>query len=73
MAAVDFGVDNLAAVVTDAEVPCLIYKGGAAKAANQWFNKETARLKSCMMQDFKRAGDISLPYHAADVGSVHKP
>ena len=50
MAAVDFGVDNLAAVVTDAEVPCLIYKGGAAKAANQWFNKETARLKSCMMQ-----------------------
>ena len=50
MAAVDFGVDNLAAVVTDADVPCLIYKGGAVKSANQWFNKEMARLKAAVMQ-----------------------
>ena len=49
-AAVDFGIDNLAAVVTDAGTPCLIYKGGMCKAANQWYNKEMARLRSVMMQ-----------------------
>ena len=48
-AAIDFGLNNLAAVVTDADTPCLIYKGGAAKAKNQWFNKERARLQSALM------------------------
>ena len=51
-AAVDFGIDNLAAVVTDAGIPCLIYKGGICKAANQWYNKEMARLRSAMMQGY---------------------
>ena len=48
VAAVDFGISNLAAVVTDADAPCLIYKGGAAKATNQWYNKERARLQSAL-------------------------
>lgn len=49
-AAIDFGVNNLAAIVTDADIPCRIYKGGAIKAANQWYNKETARLNSCLIK-----------------------
>ncbi len=49
-AAIDFGVNNLASIVTDADTPCLIYKGGAVKSMNQWFNKEQARLQSEFMK-----------------------
>jgi len=49
-ASIDFGVNNLAAIVTDKDIPCRIYKGGAVKAANQWYNKRVSRLLSVMMK-----------------------
>jgi putative transposase len=45
LCAVDLGVNNTAAIVTNTG-RSVIYKGGAVKAANQWFNKERARLVS---------------------------
>lgn len=44
-AAIDLGVDNIAAIATN-EGHSLIVKGGAVKAANQWYNKQRARLVS---------------------------
>lgn len=55
-AAIDLGVDNLAAIVNNAGVPCRIYKGGAAKAMNQWYNKETAGLRSAFMKGHNPEG-----------------
>ena len=45
MLSADEGVNNLAAIVTN-EGSVLLFKGGAVKAINQWFNKERARLVS---------------------------
>ena len=42
-AAVDFGVDNIMAVTADTG-DSLLFKGGAVKAKNQWFNKRRAEL-----------------------------
>ncbi len=42
--AIDFGVNNLMAVTNNIGAPCLLYKGGVIKAANQLFNKTAARL-----------------------------
>lgn len=47
MAGIDFGVDNTAAVATN-EGHALLFHGGAMKSANQHFNKERARLVSCI-------------------------
>ena len=41
----DHGVENLVAAVTN-EGNAFLFKGGAIKAMNQWFNKERARLIS---------------------------
>jgi len=49
IAAIDLGVSNTAAIVCN-DSSCLLYKGGALKARNQWYNKELARLKSIMMK-----------------------
>lgn len=46
-AAIDLGVDNIAAIATN-EGHSLIVKGGAVKAANQWYNKQRAMLVSGM-------------------------
>ena len=51
MMAIDNGVDNLAAAVTN-EGSALLFKGGAVKAMNQWFNKERARLVSELTKDY---------------------
>ncbi len=45
IAGTDNGVENLVAIVTN-EGNALLFKGGAIKAINQWFNKERARLVS---------------------------
>ena len=45
LAAVDLGVDNIAAIATN-EGHSLLVKGGAVKAENQWFNKRRAFLVS---------------------------
>ena len=44
-AAVDLGVDNIAAIATN-EGHSLLVKGGAVKAENQWYNKQRSRLVS---------------------------
>lgn len=43
ISSVDFGIDNIVASVMN-DGTSLIYKGGAIKSKNQWFNKEKARL-----------------------------
>lgn len=47
IAAIDFGVNNIAALVTN-EGHALLYKGGAIKSENQWFNKKKASLVSAL-------------------------
>lgn len=60
---IDFGVDNTAALVSSSGC-CVLYKGGAAKAANQWFNKQMAALRSTAMQRHS-------PEDAARLGLLH--
>jgi putative transposase len=43
IAAVDFGVDNIMTVTSDSG-ESVIFKGGAVKSVNQWFNKRRAEL-----------------------------
>lgn len=43
---IDFGVDNLMSVTNNCGLPCLIYKGGAVKSANQLYNKQAAKIVS---------------------------
>ncbi|MGF6991332.1 putative transposase [Lachnospiraceae bacterium PM6-15] len=47
VAAIDFGINNLATIVSTGDI-CQVYKGGIIKSKNQWFNKERARLTSIM-------------------------
>ena len=42
---IDLGVDNTAALVSSSG-HCVLYKGGAAKAMNQWYNKKIPALCS---------------------------
>ena len=44
--AIDFGVENFMAVTNNCGLPCLLYKGGAGKAANQLYNKRIAKVAS---------------------------
>ena len=46
IAAVDLGVSNLMGVTNNCGLPCLLYKGGAAKSVNQHYNKQTAKIMS---------------------------
>lgn len=50
VAAVDFGVDNLLSAVTD-NGESIVFKGGAVKARNQWFNKQKAYLTSRIQKE----------------------
>lgn len=47
--AIDFGVENIAAIVSN-KGNCWLYKGGILKAKNQWYNKQLAKLKSVAMK-----------------------
>lgn len=47
--AIDFGVDNLMAVTNNCDRPCLLYKGGAVKSVNQFYNKTIAKMVSEQM------------------------
>ena len=44
--AIDLGVDNMMAVANNIGAECLLFKGGAAKSANHYFNKMSARIQS---------------------------
>lgn len=46
IAAVDLGVNNLMGVTNNCGLPCLLYKGGASKSINQYYNKQTAKIMS---------------------------
>ena len=59
-AAIDFGVNNFASIAPNTDIPCLICKGGAMKAENQWFNKRMAELKAVLMK-----GHDPKTYHPA--------
>lgn len=53
VAAIDFGVDNIAAFITD-EGHSFLYKGGAIKSCNQYFNKSKAELVSVLTKGHSR-------------------
>lgn len=44
--AIDFGVDNLAAISNNFNQPGLLIKGGIVKSKNQWFNRINAQMQS---------------------------
>ena len=44
--AIDFGVENTAAITNNAGLPSLLFKGGVIKSQNQWYNKKMAKLVS---------------------------
>lgn len=46
-ASIDLGIGNLVTMVTDNVQP-IIYSGKQIKSKNQWYNKELARLQSCL-------------------------
>ena len=46
-AAVDFGVDNIMTVTSDTG-ESVLFKGGAVKSANQWYNKRKSHLVSVL-------------------------
>lgn len=49
---IDFGVNNLAAIVSN-DGSCLLYKGGVVKSVNQWFNKQKAKYTSVLDKEKK--------------------
>lgn len=66
---IDFGVDNTAALVSSNGL-CVLYKGGAVKAANQWYNKQMAELRSIAMKghESKEAAKLGLLHtHQMDI------
>lgn len=46
IAAIDFGVSNIAAITNNIGMPCLLFKGGIVKSVNQYYNKRTAEIMS---------------------------
>ena len=46
---IDFGVSNIAALVSNTQ-QCVLYKGGALKARNQWYNKQRSHYQAIAMQ-----------------------
>ena len=47
-AAIDMGVDNLAALVTNTEHKPMLVNGRPLKSMNQYYNKKLAKVKSCL-------------------------
>ena len=58
---IDFGVNNIIALVSNRGT-CLLYKGGAVKAENRWYNKQLARYRSAAMagHDSEEAAKLGL-------------
>ena len=68
--AIDFGIDNFAAIVCD-DGTSVIYKGGAVLSDTQWFHKQKAKYISILTKGYKnqyaaskRSSDLS--YHHAN-------
>lgn len=47
--AIDFGINNIAAIANNVGLPGLLFKGGIVKAENQWFNKKRASIMHGLM------------------------
>lgn len=60
---IDLGMDNTAALVSSSG-HCVLYKGGAAKAMNQWYNRKMSSLRSAAMTGHS-------PEEAARLGLLH--
>ena len=63
--AIDFGIDNFAAIVCD-DGSSVIYKGGAVLSDTQWFHKQKAKYVSILTKGYKnqhaaskRSSDLS--------------
>lgn len=63
--AIDFGIDNFAAIVCD-DGTSVIYKGGAVLSDTQWFHKQKAKYVSILTKGYKnqyaaskRSSDLS--------------
>ena len=54
MASIDFGIDNIVALITD-EGKSFLYKGGAIKSCNQFYNKRSSELRSIITKGHKNA------------------
>ena len=54
VAAIDFGIDNIVALITD-EGKSFLYKGGAIKSCNQFYNKRSSELRSIITKGHKNA------------------
>ena len=48
--AVDLGIDNIAAFVSNDGSPSILYKGGYLKSKNQWYNKQMGSCRSVLME-----------------------
>lgn len=46
---IDLGIENIAALVSS-NGHCVLYKGGALKSANQWYNKQMSYYRSIAMK-----------------------
>lgn len=44
--AIDFGVDNTAAITNNVGLPSLLFNGGVIKSNNQWYNKRMSEIAS---------------------------
>ena len=54
VASIDFGIDNIVALITD-EGKSFLYKGGAIKSCNQFYNKRSSELRSIITKGHKNA------------------
>ena len=68
-AAVDFGVSNVMAAVTD-EGASVLFHGGAVKAENRYYNKEKARLISIITKGHQTTARVSS--HRIEALSFHR-
>lgn len=59
VAAIDLGVSNFATLVSNNSFAPVIYNGKPAKAINQFYNKEVARLQSCLAKDSKWSNKLT--------------
>ena len=52
---IDFGISNIVALVSNTQ-KCMLYKDGALKAQNQWYNKQRSYYQSIAMQGHEAKG-----------------
>lgn len=69
VASMDIGVTNLAAFVSNDGSPSILYKGGAVKSINQWYNKRKAALVSKLTRS---TGQKYVTSRQLDALSVHR-